>query len=205
MLETPGRIEPCFFEESIPAELADLSVDIQREATRLGLGLHPDSAAELADLVRVMNCYYSNLIEGHNTRPRDIERALAGAELEEETRPLALEARAHVIVQRAIDEMHRKGTLPRPTSVAFLTWLHKAFYDEMPEEFCVVEHPDGTREPIVPAGCARRATGTWPPAATCPRHPRVSLPSWIISTSGSRLPRVLPVDGSLPLHLLITG
>ena len=61
-------------------------------------GLHPDSAAELADLVRVMNCYYSNLIEGHNTRPRDIERALAGAELEEETRPLALEARAHVIV-----------------------------------------------------------------------------------------------------------
>ncbi len=40
-----------------------------------GVGLHPDSAAELADLVRVMNCYYSNLIEGHNTRPRDIELA----------------------------------------------------------------------------------------------------------------------------------
>ena len=150
MLETPARIEPCFFEEHIPTELADLSVDIQREATGLGQGLHPDSAAELADLVRVMNCYYSNLIEGHNTRPRDIERALAGAELEEETRPLALEARAHVIVQRAIDEMHRKGTLPRPTSVEFLTWVHKSFYDEMPDEFRVIEHPDGTQEPIVP-------------------------------------------------------
>lgn len=25
-----------------------------------------------------MNTYYSNLIEGHNTRLRDIERALAG-------------------------------------------------------------------------------------------------------------------------------
>ena len=134
MLETPGRIEPCFFEEHIPASLADLSVEIQREAAMLGQGLHPDSAAELADLVRVMNCYYSNLIEGHNTRPRDIERALAGAELEAETRPLALEARAHVIVQRSIDKMHREGTLPRPTSVAFLTWVHKAFYDEMPDE-----------------------------------------------------------------------
>ena len=76
MLETHGRIEPCFFEELIPVNLADLSVEIQRDATRLGQGLHPDSAAELADLVRVMNCYYSNLIEGHNTRPRDIERAL---------------------------------------------------------------------------------------------------------------------------------
>ena len=150
MLETPGRIEPCFFEEHIPAELADLSVDIQREASGLGQGLHPDSAAELADLVRVMNCYYSNLIEGHNTRPRDIEKALAGAELEEETRPLALEARAHVIVQRAIDEMRRNGTLPTPTSVEFLTWVHQAFYDEMPEEFRVIEHPNGASEAIVP-------------------------------------------------------
>ena len=150
MLETPGRIEPCFFEEHIPAELADLSVDIQREASGLGQGLHPDSAAELADLVRVMNCYYSNLIEGHNTRPRDIEKALAGTELEEETRPLALEARAHVIVQRAIDEMHRNGAMPIPTSVEFLTWVHQYFYDEMPEEFRVIEHPNGTSEPIVP-------------------------------------------------------
>lgn len=150
MLETPSRIEPCFFEEQIPAELADLSVEIQREATLLGQGLHPDSAAELADLVRVMNCYYSNLIEGHNTRPRDIERALAGAELEAETRPLALEARAHVIVQRKIDEMHRAGTLPRPTSVDFLTWAHKTFYDEMPDDFRFVNYADGTTQPIVP-------------------------------------------------------
>ncbi len=150
MLETPGRIEPCFFEEHIPASLADLSVEIQREASGLGQGLHPDSAAELADLVRVMNCYYSNLIEGHNTRPRDIERALAGAELEAETRPLALEARAHVIVQRSIDKMHREGTLPRPTSAIFLTWVHKTFYDEMPDEFRRIEHPDGTSEPIIP-------------------------------------------------------
>lgn len=150
MLETPGRIEPCFFEEHIPAELADLSVEIQREASGLGKGLHPDSAAELADLVRMMNCYYSNLIEGHNTRPRDIEKALAGAELEEETRPLALEARAHVIVQRDIDDMHRAGTLPRPTSVGFLTWVHKSFYGEMPEEFRIIEHPDGSQEPIIP-------------------------------------------------------
>ena len=30
----------------------------------------------LASLVRSMNCYYSNLIEGHDTHPIDIERAL---------------------------------------------------------------------------------------------------------------------------------
>lgn len=31
----------------------------------------------VAELVRSMICHYSNLIEGHNTHPRDIDRALA--------------------------------------------------------------------------------------------------------------------------------
>jgi Fic family protein len=73
MQETPGRIEPCFFEDGTPQEIADLTVEIQRAADMLGRGLHPEAAQELADFVRMMNCYYSNLIEGHNTRPRDIE------------------------------------------------------------------------------------------------------------------------------------
>lgn len=159
MIETPGRIEPCLFEDNIPAELADLTVEIQHAADGLGTGLHPDSAAELADLVRMMNCYYSNLIEGHNTRPRDIEKALAGAELEEETRPLALEARAHVVVQREIDALARTERLQPPTSAEFLTWVHRRFYEEMPEEFRSVEYPDGRREDIVP-GRMRRAGDT---------------------------------------------
>lgn len=150
LLETPARIEPMFFEESIPTILADLTVELQREAAQLGRGLHPDSAAELADLVRMMNCYYSNLIEGHNTRPKDIERALAGAEIEPERRSLALEAKAHVEVQREIDAMHRGGRLPTPTSIGFIKWLHERFYAQVPDEFRYLERPDGTRMEILP-------------------------------------------------------
>ena len=40
-------------------------------------------------------------------------------------RPLALDARTHVIVQQSNDKMNREGTLPWPTSVAFLTWVQK--------------------------------------------------------------------------------
>jgi Fic family protein len=150
MLETPARIEPCFFEDQIPRILADLVAEIQQEAAGLGRDLPPGSAAELAEFVRVMNCYYSNLIEGHNTRPRDIERALAGAELEAEKRPLAMEARAHVLVHRAIDRSFAEGALPSPTSIEFLTWLHRAFYEEMPEEFRFVRLPNGDTLPIIP-------------------------------------------------------
>lgn len=150
MQESTGRIEPCFFEDGTPQNIADLSVEIQRAADMLGRGLHPEAAQELADFVRMMNCYYSNLIEGHNTRPRDIERALRGAEVDPARRPLALEARAHVLVQREIDAQWARGALPSPTSTAFLQWIHRRFYEEMPEEFQVVEHPDGTQTPIVP-------------------------------------------------------
>lgn len=150
MIETPSRIEPLLFEDAIPRVLTELVAEIQSESATLGTGLHPDAAGELADLVRVMNCYYSNLIEGHNTRPRDIERALAGAEVEPERRSLALEARAHVLVQRRIDELHLSGALSSPTSIEFLRWVHCAFYDEMPEEFRVVTLPDGSVHPIKP-------------------------------------------------------
>ncbi|MER8834782.1 Fic family protein [Mesorhizobium sp. M0909] len=118
---------------------------MQKAADDLGRGLHPESAAELADLVRVMNSYYSNLIEGHNTRPRDIESALAGAEIDPERRPLALEAKAHVEVQRMIDGLGLRGELPSPTSIDFIRWVHRAFYDGMPEEFRFIDNPDGTK------------------------------------------------------------
>ncbi|UVC12230.1 Fic family protein (plasmid) [Rhizobium sp. TH2] len=150
MEEVPTRIEPCFFEDSIPQSLADLVVDIREAASGLGLGLNDDAAMELADMVRVMNCYYSNLIEGHNTRPKDIENALAGAELEDATRPLALEAKAHVIVQREIDGLHLARELPVPTDVDFISWVHRRFYEEMPDEFKILEHPGGYTIPIIP-------------------------------------------------------
>jgi hypothetical protein len=58
--------------------LTDAIADLLAAATKLGRALHPRTAGNLAEPVRIANTYYSNLIEGHNTRPRDIERALAG-------------------------------------------------------------------------------------------------------------------------------
>ncbi|KKX27219.1 hypothetical protein [Rhizobium sp. LC145] len=60
MFETPARIEPLFFDDTVPTVLADIAIELQKAADELGQGLHPESAAELADLVRVMNNYYSN-------------------------------------------------------------------------------------------------------------------------------------------------
>ena len=139
LIETPSRIEPSLLDEA-NAEILDLVAELSRASGALGNRLHPRSAANLADLVRVMNCYYSNLIEGHNTTPREIERAIGGQLDEaEERRNLQIEARAHIRLQREIDQLYADDALPEPASLEFILWLHRSFYEDATEPMLVIK------------------------------------------------------------------
>lgn len=126
MPEAPTRIEPARL-DNLPARIADLVADLAARSAELGVGLHPKTARHLADLVRIMNTYYSNLIEGNNTRPKDIERALAGDD-GAENRDLRMEAVAHYRVQQEIDRLAAEDKLPDPADPEFLKRLHRDFY-----------------------------------------------------------------------------
>ena len=140
VLETPQRIEPARLEE-MPETISDAIAELVAASTRLAHALHPQTAASLSALVRIMNSYYSNLIEGHNTRPRDIERAVAGTlDRNPERRDLQIEAAAHVRVQAEIDRMAAGNRLPEPASVEFILWLHREFYRDMPARFLRVKN-----------------------------------------------------------------
>lgn len=139
LIETPSRLEPCLIDEA-RGELLDLVAALPAAASALGGRLHPQTAASLARLVRVMNCYYSNLIEGHNTRPRDIERAMNDDfDADEGRRNLQIEARAHIRVQTTIDDEAAAGTPPEPTRAAFILGLHRAFYEGAPDAMLRIE------------------------------------------------------------------
>jgi hypothetical protein len=56
------------------SSLTDLAVEVIRQSAALSATLHPLARQAIVELVRSMNSYYSNLIEGHNTHPVDIER-----------------------------------------------------------------------------------------------------------------------------------
>jgi hypothetical protein len=59
-------------------------------------GFRSSLLISLATLVRSMNCYSSNLIEGHDTHPVDIERALKeDYSRDARKRDLQMEARAY--------------------------------------------------------------------------------------------------------------
>ena len=142
LIEAPTRIEPARVEEPTEA-ITDIVAELSATSATLGKALHPRTAANLADVVRMMNTYYSNLIEGHNTRPKDIERALAGKfDDDEQRRNLQIEAAAHVRVQGEVDRMAAENRLPEPASIDFILWLHRAFYRDAPDEMLRIRGAD---------------------------------------------------------------
>ena len=149
--ERIGLFEPLMISESSPyrGELNDLALDLAARAAAFRSSLPDQVATALATLIRSMNCYYSNLIEGHNTHPIDIERALHGNySADPKKRDLQLEAKAHIGVQKWIDD---GGLTESPTSPAMLKEVHRQFCELLPEDLLYVDMPStGERIRVVP-------------------------------------------------------
>jgi Fic family protein len=149
--ETIGLFEPLMVSEGSPARagLNDLALELAEKSAAFRSSLPASTAEALADLVRAMNCYYSNLIEGHDTHPIDIERAMQGDySADPKKRNLQLEAKAHVAVQKWIDE---DGMAEPPTAPASIIELHRRFCELLPLELLFVEDPEtGEKVLVVP-------------------------------------------------------
>lgn len=140
--ESISLMEPMLIPETSrhKPRLADLAIELTQKATRFRSSLPTGVHDALADLVRAMNCYYSNLIEGHDTHPVDIERALKNDySAEVGKRNLQLEAKAHIVVQKWIDDGGLSG---RATTIEGLCEIHRRFCELLPEELLWLEKPD---------------------------------------------------------------
>ncbi len=136
-------------------ELADLALELATKAIGFRRSLPAGVVNSLSDLIRSMNCYYSNLIEGHDTHPVDIERALnEDYSQDPEKRDLQLEARAHITVQQWIDNGGLDG---RITSLDGLTETHRRFCELLPDSLLWVENADTSeRIKIIPGALRHR-------------------------------------------------
>jgi fido (protein-threonine AMPylation protein) len=151
--------------------LRDFAFMLGEDAAGLAGRLAPGTTAAVGDLVRGMNCYYSNLIEGHDTRPVDIERALhADFATEPKQRDLQLEAAAHIAVQAAIDTGAIDAT-QAPSALA--VEIHRQFYDRLPDSLRWVEElGSGRRAEVIPGqwrgGNVKVGAHVAPPAEELP-------------------------------------
>jgi Fic family protein len=137
--ESTSLIEPLLVGETSRhrGQLTDLAVELAARAAGFRRSLPEGMTAALSDLVRSMNCYYSNLIEGHDTHPVDIERALKNDySAEPAKRDLQLEAKAHIAVQHWIDQGGLGG---RTATADSLLEIHRRFGELLPEALSWVE------------------------------------------------------------------
>lgn len=139
--ERTALMEPLVLSEGSRhrRELTDLALELAQRSAGFRRSLPESLLLSLATLVRSMNCYYSNLIEGHDTHPVDIERALRGDYSKDaKKRDLQIEAKAHIVVQQWIDE----GGLEAPAVTAdSIREIHRRFCQELPEDLLWVENP----------------------------------------------------------------
>src|ERR1700676_2081299 len=145
--ESIELMEPMVISDSSRqrAALTDLALELAQKSAGFRRSLPESLLASLADLVRSMNCYYSNLIEGHNTHPIDIERALKGDYSKDaKKRDLQLEAKAHITVQQWIDGGGLKG---RAVTADSIREIHRRFCELLPDDLLWIEDP-GTKEKI---------------------------------------------------------
>jgi Fic family protein len=131
--------------------LSELTCDILKTSGRLTGQVHsPHVLQRVADLVRAMNCYYSNLIEGHKTTPRDIERAMqqdfSHDAKQRDNQQLSL---AHIAVEKLMEERLAAESVD-VYAADFLCWLHREFYTRLPEPLHWVATQSGQRYQIKP-------------------------------------------------------
>src|SRR5438552_17778122 len=104
LYDHPAALEPLFPTVQT-GELKELAADLLRKSAKLGGALHPVTRSSVVELLRAMNSYYSNLIEGHNTNPLAIEKAMHNDYSSAPAlRALQLESKAHIEVQVLVEK-----------------------------------------------------------------------------------------------------
>lgn len=130
--DDPVQMEPLVIDSFRPAsnDLIGLAAELSEASACLDATLVPATARSLSALVENMNCYYSNLIEGHKTLPIDIEHALHEATDKLATKDLQSLAFAHI----EADRWAKQQSLDQQSLLPFLLDAHRVFGQHLPDE-----------------------------------------------------------------------
>ncbi len=132
-------------------ELRELAATLLHRSAQLGGALHPVTRGRVIELLRSMNCYYSNLIEGHHTHPLAIERALReDYSSDPALRALQLESKAHIAVQLLVEERLNRDPGTEVGAPEFINSIHREFYQRLPETFQWVTTRNGGKDQVIP-------------------------------------------------------
>ncbi|MGO3713926.1 Fic family protein [Alcaligenes aquatilis] len=155
MYDSPHQFDPLV-PASLPQALIEKAADIARDASRLAGVAHPRARESIRELVRSMNSYYSNRIEGQSTHPIHIEDALHKQFSDKpDVARLQRVALAHIQAEKDLEELVDQGVSPMNSE--FLLIAHEKLYSQLPQEDRLTEDgrviiPGKLREETVQVG-----------------------------------------------------
>lgn len=132
LYDKPAQMEPLIIDSSRPVyhALIGLAHELSEASACLDAALPTITAKSLSELVSGMNCYYSNLIEGHHTLPVDIEKALFEVREKLAQQELQSLAMAHI----EADRWAKSQSLELCSLQSFLLEVHRRFCEHLPKE-----------------------------------------------------------------------
>jgi Fic family protein len=144
------RIEPLTVDQP-SRSLEEKSQNLIIKSSSLSGYFVPEVQTEVRGLVKSMNGYYSNLIEGHQTRPEDIERALAhDFSTQPRQKDLQVLHLAHLKTQTAIEDRLAKDPTTPICQPDFLKWIHRVLYEDLPDSLRIQVGLQGKEYIVVP-------------------------------------------------------
>lgn len=132
-----------YLESSDLDEYQDKIVDLIRADAELNRSIPDSIRGSLEWLLRLVNSYYSNRIEGNPTHPKDLlnTQSQQGKKKTYQSKDL-MELLAHLEVQMKLEKL--KIDPNAVVSRDFIQSIHKDFYQGLPDEALLVKNQDGT-------------------------------------------------------------
>lgn len=131
-------MSPMYPEERVSKKLHELSSELF--VTIRPLLSAPHLSKTLQPLLRAMNSYYTNRIEGQNTRPADIERALKknmdADEIIARKQRLAL---VHLECEEELEDLWSETEISGIYNPELVQLIHRTLYNKLPEKDRITE------------------------------------------------------------------
>lgn len=155
MLAT-GLIEPILPSDIDLIPLLEQAADLRTECARLMPQIGKEARQSLARILRAMNSYYTNKIEGQHTYPSDLEEALANQfSLDQETKRRQQLALAHMKVEEELEQEARTLTWAEMFRPEWISGIHQALYSQLGDDCRIILDQDGNNRGLMAPGEVR--------------------------------------------------
>lgn len=173
-MHASNMIEPAFPNDGEMIDILDKVADLRAAAAQLPASASQASRDALAPLLRAMNSYYTNKIEGQQTYPADLEAAIErNFSEEDETYRRQQLAIAHMRLEKDLEPVALQSSWAQQFSPDWICRIHRDLYAQLPEASLVIKDAkDQARGTLIP-GALRKievtvGTHRAPPVDTLP-------------------------------------